>query len=69
MIDSTTGKPSEKIAGPNASVRGFEIIDEAKREIELVCPKTVSCADIVTIATRDYLFRWWSTLPSTIRKT
>ncbi|CAA0266076.1 unnamed protein product [Arabidopsis thaliana] len=53
LIDPTTERPSEKSVGRNAGVRGFEIIDEAKKELELVCPKTVSCADIVTIATRD----------------
>ncbi|KAG7593872.1 hem peroxidase [Arabidopsis thaliana x Arabidopsis arenosa] len=53
LIDSTSERPSEKSAGPNASVRGFEIIDEAKKELEIACPKTVSCADIVTLATRD----------------
>ncbi|CAE5959225.1 unnamed protein product [Arabidopsis arenosa] len=53
LIDSTSERPSEKSAGPNASVRGFEIIDEIKKELEIVCPKTVSCADIITLATRD----------------
>ncbi|XP_030519879.1 peroxidase 57-like [Rhodamnia argentea] len=53
LIDSTTKKPSEKSAGPNFSVRGFDLIDEAKKSLEAACPSTVSCADIVTLATRD----------------
>lgn len=53
LIDSTSTKQSEKSAGPNGSVRGFEIIDEAKQALESACPNIVSCADIVTIATRD----------------
>lgn len=53
MIDPRPGRPSEKSTGPNASVRGYEIIDEAKRLLEAACPRTVSCADIVTLATRD----------------
>ncbi|XP_024032072.1 peroxidase 44 [Morus notabilis] len=53
LIDSTKKKPSEKSAGPNETVRGFEIIDEAKRRLEAACPSTVSCADIITVATRD----------------
>lgn len=56
LIDSTTRKPSEKSAGPNLSVRGFDIIDEAKKSLEAACPSTVSCADIVTLATRDSVF-------------
>ncbi|CAH2077920.1 unnamed protein product [Thlaspi arvense] len=53
LIDPRPGRPSEKSTGPNASVRGYEIIDEAKRQLEIACPRTVSCADIVTLATRD----------------
>ncbi|MED6149214.1 hypothetical protein PIB30_060317 [Stylosanthes scabra] len=46
-------KTSEKNAGPNRSVRGFDIIDEAKSALEQACPSTVSCADIISLATRD----------------
>ncbi|XP_031395164.1 peroxidase 44-like [Punica granatum] len=53
LIDSTPKKQSEKSAGPNLTVRGFEIIDEAKKALEAACPSTVSCADIITVATRD----------------
>lgn len=53
LIDSTKNKTSEKAAGPNLTVRGFEIIDEAKASLEKQCPSTVSCADIITVATRD----------------
>ncbi|CAN6914866.1 unnamed protein product [Brassica oleracea var. botrytis] len=53
LIDPRPGRPSEKSTGPNASVRGYEIIDEATRLLEAACPRTVSCSDIVTLATRD----------------
>nr|XP_027067605.1 peroxidase 44-like [Coffea arabica] len=53
LIDSTKTRSSEKDAGPNLTVRGFELIDEAKRNLEAACPSTVSCADIITLATRD----------------
>ncbi|MED6211053.1 hypothetical protein PIB30_069875 [Stylosanthes scabra] len=53
LIDSKKGNQSEKDAGANGTVRGFEIIDEAKKLLEKACPSTVSCADIITLATRD----------------
>ncbi|KAI9185583.1 hypothetical protein LWI28_008580 [Acer negundo] len=53
LIDSTSAKPSEKAAGPNLTVRGFELIDKVKKALEEACPSTVSCADIIAVATRD----------------
>ncbi|KAI3933912.1 hypothetical protein MKX01_028238 [Papaver californicum] len=49
------GDDTEKTAGPNGSVRGYELIDEIKIELEKEqsCPNIVSCADIIVMATRD----------------
>ncbi|XP_022718805.1 peroxidase 57-like [Durio zibethinus] len=56
LIDSTSKSQSEKDAGPNFTVRGFELIDEVKKNLEAACPSKVSCADIITLATRDAVF-------------
>ncbi|CAN1730114.1 Peroxidase 22 [Linum perenne] len=45
---------SEKQAAPNnGSLRGFEVVDAMKSQIEAVCPGVVSCADILTIASEE----------------
>ncbi|KAK7271117.1 hypothetical protein RJT34_26755 [Clitoria ternatea] len=53
LIDPKGNRTSEKNAGPNQTVRGYELIDEAKEILEEECRLTVSCADIITLATRD----------------
>ncbi|XP_010549007.1 PREDICTED: peroxidase 40 isoform X1 [Tarenaya hassleriana] len=54
LLDDNEGFEGEKTAPPNLnSLRGFEVIDTIKSEIESVCPETVSCADILAMAARD----------------
>ncbi|XP_057825579.1 peroxidase 4 [Cryptomeria japonica] len=54
LLDDSSSLTGEKTARPNAnSVRGFDVVDTIKSNVEAVCSGVVSCADIVAIAARD----------------
>ncbi|XP_057953305.1 peroxidase RIP1-like [Malania oleifera] len=54
LLDDNPNFIGEKTAAPNLnSVRGFEVVDEMKEEVNLACNgNVVSCADILAIAAR-----------------
>ncbi|KAH0763051.1 hypothetical protein KY290_019124 [Solanum tuberosum] len=49
------GNNNEKKAVPNSSVRGYGLIDAIKEALEAECQGLVSCADTISMATRDAL--------------
>ncbi|XP_027935653.1 cationic peroxidase 1-like [Vigna unguiculata] len=57
LLDDTDTFTGEKNSFPNAnSLRGFDVIDSIKSDLENMCKGVVSCADILAVAARDAVF-------------
>uniref|UniRef100_A0A453R7A1 Peroxidase n=6 Tax=Triticinae TaxID=1648030 RepID=A0A453R7A1_AEGTS len=53
LLESTEGNVAEKDAKPNKSLRGFGSVERVKAKLEAACPGIVSCADVLTLMSRD----------------
>ncbi|KAI4963037.1 hypothetical protein ZWY2020_009964 [Hordeum vulgare] len=54
LLADTGSFVGEQGAAPNKnSIRGMNVIDSIKTQVEAVCKQTVSCADILAVAARD----------------
>lgn len=54
LLADTANFTGEQTAFPNAnSIRGLDVIDTVKAQVEAVCTQIVSCADILAVAARD----------------
>ncbi|KAL1060544.1 hypothetical protein V6Z11_1Z089800 [Gossypium hirsutum] len=54
LLDDTSSFIGEKNAAPNRnSARGFNVVDDIKSAVEIVCPGVFSCADILALSARD----------------
>ncbi|KAL6660114.1 hypothetical protein ACP70R_002236 [Stipagrostis hirtigluma subsp. patula] len=54
LLADTANFTGEQGSFPNrGSLRGFDVVDAIKAQVEAVCPRTVSCADILAVAAHD----------------
>ncbi|KAH6554776.1 hypothetical protein KP509_1Z307600 [Ceratopteris richardii] len=53
MLNSVRNGTAELQSPSNLGIRRLDIIDRLKARVEAACPRTVSCADIIAMASRD----------------
>ncbi|XP_038901940.1 peroxidase 2-like [Benincasa hispida] len=53
LLENAPGIESELDAPGNQGIQGLNIVDDIKSAVEKACPRTVSCADILAIASKE----------------
>lgn len=53
LLENAPGIESELDAPGNQGIQGLKIVDDIKSAVEKACPRTVSCADILAIASKE----------------
>ena len=53
VLITSTGSAAEVKNNKHQGLRGQDVVDAAKAELEEQCPGVVSCADIIALASRD----------------
>lgn len=53
LLENAPGIDSELDAPGNQGIQGLNIVDDIKAAVEKACPRTVSCADILTLASKE----------------
>ncbi|KAJ0250842.1 Peroxidase 1 [Hirschfeldia incana] len=63
VLIKSPNNDAERDAVPNLSLRGYEVVETIKSVLESVCPRVVSCADILALVARDAVLAingpWW----------
>ncbi|KAL2609251.1 hypothetical protein R1flu_027824 [Riccia fluitans] len=53
LLDNPSGQGEKESLGNKGTLRGFDVIDDIKKQLEALCPGVISCADILALVARD----------------
>lgn len=53
LVDTDEFQGEQHALANDKSLRGYEVIDAIKADVERACPSIVSCVDIVALAARE----------------
>lgn len=55
LLEISNGMTAETLSDKNLGIQKLDVINEIKNSLEIICPETVSCADIIQLSERDAL--------------